>query len=75
MPTRVEFALYSDDEPLRELVKDIDPHDTDFWRLALFCCQQQLEKAIARDAVRDHYNSIHMRARATREAKRDKSHD
>jgi DNA-directed RNA polymerase specialized sigma24 family protein len=73
MTTQIVFAIHSDDEELRELTKDLDPHMSDYWRLAVFCCQQQLEKAIARDAVQEHYNSIHMRAKATRGAKREQT--
>jgi hypothetical protein len=40
------------------------------WRVALFCCQMQLEKALAAEAIREHYDSIHMRARATRAARK-----
>lgn len=70
MTTQVEFALHSDDEELSALTPKVEDDPVMFWRLAIFCCQMQLEKAIRARAIRDHYDAIHMRARATREARR-----
>lgn len=75
MATTVEFALLSDDPELIELTKGLTPNHSLYWRIAIFCCQQQLEKCIRREAVGDHYDAKKLRARATREAKRDQGHD
>lgn len=69
MATTVVFDLLSDDPALTAAVEMVRDDDVERWRLAVFCCQMQLEKAIARQAVARHYDSIHMRARATRAAR------
>lgn len=70
MTTTVIFDIQSDDEDLRAVVTDIKDDPVAVWRLAVFCAQMQLEKALKAEAIREHYNSIHMRAKATR-AKRE----
>lgn len=70
MTTQVVFELHTDDEELLAAVPDKNVEPELFWRLAVFCCQQQLEKALKAQAIREHYDTIHMRARATREAKK-----
>ena len=67
MTTQVVFELLSDEEELNGLTAGLTQYDVMFWRIAIFCCQQQLEKCLRRDAVKDHYDSIHMRAKATRD--------
>lgn len=71
MSTTVTFDIASDDEKLRAAVAEVKDDPVLTWKLAVFCCQQQLEKALRARAVRDHYDAIHLRARATRKAKRE----
>ena len=69
MSTTVVFDLLTDDDTLTAAVAEIRDDEVAKWRLAVFCAQQQLEKALRARAVRDHYDAIHLRARATREAR------
>lgn len=66
MTTTVVFDLLSDDAALREAVEAVRDDPVAKWRLAVFCCQMQLDKALKAEGVREHYDTIHMRARATR---------
>lgn len=70
MTTTVVFDILTDDEHLRAAVSEISDDQVLVWKIAVFVAQMQLEKAIAHRAVADHYATIHMRARATREARR-----
>jgi hypothetical protein len=67
--TRVTFDLASDDPEIQAAVEAIKDDQVAIWRLAAFCAQQQLERAVRARAVRDHYDTIHMRARRTRAAR------
>ena len=69
MTTRVTFNIDSDDEDLRAAIADIKDDPVMTWRLAVFVANQLLERALAARAIRDHYDAIHFRARATRAAK------
>jgi hypothetical protein len=72
MTTRIVFDIESDDPEMQELFKPIADDQVLKWRVAMFCCQQQLEKALKAQAVVEHYDTIHMRARATRAARKAK---
>lgn len=69
MTTTVVFDVLSDDPSLQEAIGAVRHDPVMRWRIAVFCCQQQLEKALKIEAVRDHYDAIHLRARATRKAR------
>jgi hypothetical protein len=69
--TTVVFDVLSDDPKMQDALEPVRDDPVMLWRVAVFCCQQQLEKAIAVRAVRDHYDAIHLRARATRAARRE----
>jgi hypothetical protein len=68
--TTVVFDVLSDDPALQAALTPVRDDPVMQWRVALFCCQMQLEKALAAEAIREHYDSIHMRARATRAARK-----
>lgn len=70
MTTTVVFDLVSDDPEMEAMVASIKNDRVAVWRVAVFLAQQQLEKALKAEAVREHYASIHMRARATRLGRR-----
>lgn len=69
MSTAVTFDIETDDEELRAVVAEVKDDPVLTWRIAVFCCQMQLDKAIKAAAVREHYDAIHRRARATRAAR------
>lgn len=71
MSTTVTFDLASDDPALRAAVEAVRDDPVATWRLAVFCAQQQLEKALQAQGVRKHYDAIHLRARATRAGRRE----
>lgn len=72
MTTTVVFDILSDDPELKAQVDAIRDDQVMVWRVAVFCAQQQLEHALRVEGVRKHYDSIHMRARATRARRQEK---
>lgn len=65
MATTVTFDIHSDDAAVQAIVDSVRDDHVLTWRLAVFCCQQQLEKALKAQSVRAHYDAIHLRSRAT----------
>ena len=72
MTTSFEVILRSDDPKLMEQVEAIKGDRVAEWKMWQFLVNLELEKAIRAQALRDHYDAIHMRARATRQRNKEK---
>lgn len=71
MSTTVTFDLASDDPALRAAVEAVRDDPVATWRLAVFCAQQQLEKALQAQGVRKHYDAIQRRKRLSKQMLED----
>lgn len=68
----LRLVLESDDEVGREIIELVQHDKVLFCQVAIHAAQLLLTRAAKTQGVREHYDSIHMRAKATRDAKRDR---